>query len=205
MTRKGKSSKKNLASLKADKDTEIFYQDEVHFFAESTITRAWYPKGSEPKVKSYANHKSVAYSGFINPRSGKLFVTKPAWFTFETVIESIREFIKSIRKLVKKGKKIILVMDNAPWHKKAKRLIQEDKLEEYEDIRSVLTIISLPAYSPDLNPIEQVWRITRREKTHNHFWKTINELVTTLDEWFSKFAKANEKLCRLCSFKSEFF
>ena len=155
-------------------------------------------------IRKGASHRSVAYSGFVNPRNGKLFVTKPAWFTFETVIESIREFIKSIRKLVRKGKKIVLVMDNAPWHKKAKRLIQEDKLEEYADIRDVLTIISLPAYSPDLNPIEQVWRITRREKTHNHFWATIEALVTVLDAWFSKFARENKKLARLCSFKINF-
>lgn len=199
------SFKKNIDRWRANKNIEIFYQDEVHFFAESTITRGWYPKGSEPKVKSYASHKSVAYSGFVNSRNGKLFVTKPSWFTFETVIESIREFINSIRSLVKKGKKIILVMDNAPWHKKAKRLIQEDGLEEYADIRSALTIISLPPYFPDLNPIEQVWRITRRKKTHNHFWKTIDTLITVLDAWFSGFAKANKKLAGLCSFKTKPF
>ncbi|MBQ6121406.1 MAG: transposase, partial [Clostridia bacterium] len=40
---------------------------------------------------------------------------------------------------------------------------------------------SLPPYSPDLNPIEQVWRITRREKTHNRYWKNLDSLVATLD------------------------
>ena len=66
-------------------------------------------------------------------------------------------------------------MDNAPWHKKAKRLIESEK--EYADIRKAITIVSLPPYSPDLNPIEQVWRVTRREKTHNRFWKNLEALV----------------------------
>lgn len=58
-------------------------------------------------------------------------------------------------------------MDNAPWHKKAKRLIESE--EKYADIRNIVTIISPPSYSPDLNPIEQVWRVTRREKTKNRY------------------------------------
>ena len=89
-------------------------------------------------------------------------------------------------------------MDNATWHKKAKRLIESE--EEYADIREAISIVSLPTYSPDLNPIEQVWRITRREKTHNRYWKNIDVLVTTLDAWFNSFAQPNKKLASLCSF-----
>ena len=164
--------------------------------AESTVTRAWYPKGSCPKVKSYPGHKSVAYSGFVLPETGELFVTKPDWFNYETTITCIREFLASHP--VEDGKHLYIVMDNAPWHKKAKRLINED--EQYADIKKTATIISLPPYSPDLNPIEQVWRITRREKTHNRFWETLEKLVGVLDNWFSTFKKPNDKLATLCSF-----
>ena len=89
-------------------------------------------------------------------------------------------------------------MDNAPWHKKAKRLIESEA--EYEDIRSAVTILSLPPYSPDLNPIEQVWRVTRREKTHNRYWPNLSALTDVLDNWFNRFRMPNEKLSSLCSF-----
>ena len=117
-------------------------------------------------------------------------MTKPSWFNYETTIASIREFIAMAN--LKRGEKIILVMDNAPWHKKAKRLIENER--EYADIRKKITIVSLPPYSPDLNPIEQVWRVTRREKTHNRYWKNLDVLTTTLDDWFSSFTRPNEKL-----------
>lgn len=164
--------------------------------AESTVTRSWYRKGSQPKVKSYPGRKSVAYSGFVLPQTGELFVTKPSWFNYETTISCIRDFIAS-RPSNEKGH-IILIMDNAPWHKKAKRLISED--EQYSDIKEAVTILSLPPYSPDYNPIEQVWRITRREKTHNRFWAKLETLITALDAWFSNFARPNERLASLCSF-----
>jgi len=89
-------------------------------------------------------------------------------------------------------------MDNAPWHKKAKRLIETE--DEYADIRNAITIESMPPYSPDLNPIEQVWRVTRREKTHNKYWSGLPELTGVLDAWFSSFAEPNSKLATLCSF-----
>ena len=163
---------------------------------EATITRQWFPKGSCPKVKSYPGRKSVAYSGFVTHGSGELFVSKPSWFNYETTIASIREFIAQTKR--KHDEKIVLVMDNAPWHKKAKRLIETE--DEYADIREALNIVSLPPYSPDLNPIEQVWRITRREKTHNRYWKNLDTLVATLDAWFISFAQPNEKMASLCSF-----
>jgi transposase len=59
-------------------------------------------------------------------------------------------------------------MDNAPWHKKTIRLVQEEAQPEYSDIRESVIFIKVPPYSPDLNPIEQVWRITRRENTHTN-------------------------------------
>lgn len=174
----------------------VVFQDEVHFTIETTITRQWFPKGSCPKVRSYPGRKSVAYSGFIAPDTGELFMTKPDWFNYETTIKSIREFIASF--CLETDKRVYLVMDNAPWHKKAKRLIENE--EEYTDIRNALTILSLPPYSPDLNPIEQVWRMTRREKTHNRYWPNLETLIDVLDNWFGLFSKPNKKLSSLCSF-----
>lgn len=77
-------------------------------------------------------------------------MTKPSWFNFETVIQSLRDFIKSYP--VQEGKRVYLVLDNAPWHKKAVRLVQTEAHEEYQDIREKLTLLFLPPYSPDLNP-----------------------------------------------------
>lgn len=91
-------------------------------------------------------------------------------------------------------------MDNAPWHRKAIRLVSS--CSEYQDIRERVSMVSLPPYSPDLNPIEQVWRITRREKTHNRFWKDLDTLSSTLDSWFKSFDTPNAKLKSLCSFKT---
>ena len=93
------------------------------------------------------------------------------------------------------------MLDNASWHKKAFRLIQKEMRAEYEDIRAVAAFELLPPYSPDLNPIEQVWRIVRKENTHNIFFPTLKKLEDTVDQAFGAWGKPNERLRKLCSFK----
>ena len=99
------------------------------------------------------------------------------------------------------GRHYVIMLDNAPWHKKTFRLVQEEKRTEYEDIRKVAVLEMLPPYSHDLNPIEQVWRITRRENTHNVFFPSLTMLESTVDRAFDEWSKPNEQLRTLCSFE----
>lgn len=150
-------------------------------------------------MKSLPGNHKVSYSGFVRPDTGQLFVCKPEWFTFETTIDSVREYIKATP--IGEGKKFAIIMDNAPWHKKAIRLIEDEKNLEYADIREKAIFMKLPPYSPDLNPIEQVWRITRRENTHNVFFNGKDALEAKVDEAFAKWSIPNKQLQALCSFK----
>ena len=177
----------------------LVYQDEVHFQIQTTVTSGWFKRGSAPTVKSFPGRFKVSYSGFVIPETGELFVATPEKFNYETTIESIRAFLKS--KPLPEGKRYALVMDNAPWHKKTIRLIKEEANPDYADIREKIDFIKLPPYSPDLNPIEQVWRITRKENTHNVFFATISKLKETVDKAFSAWFHPNPQLRSLCSFK----
>ena len=133
------------------------------------------------------------------PKSGKLFVDKPEIFNYETTITSLRAFLA--QNPLPEGKKFYIIMDNAPWHKKAKRLIKENLDGAYTDICSKVVFVYLPPYSPDLNPIEQVWRITRRERTHNRFFAKLVDLSSALDSYFALYKDENEKLQSLCGFE----
>ena len=141
----------------------------------------------------------MPYSGYVISETGELIVTKPSRFNYETVIDSFRQLLKTCP--VADGKRIYLILDNAPWHKKAVRLVQTQALPEYQDIRKMMSLIFLPPYSPDLNPTEQVWRITRREVTHNTYFANAQILEDTLDAYFAIYRHPYKKLASLCTFK----
>ena len=169
---------------------EVVQEDEVHFKLETSIGEVWASKGSEPKVSSQPGNDKQGYIGFTINERGVLITIRADRFTAETILSALSEFCFLYNP--KKGKKFLIFWDNAAWHKKAARLIETDKA--YKHIKEKVEIMFLPPYSPDLNPIEQVWRKARREVTHNKYFKTMEEKAMSLDKWFRKFEKPNEEL-----------
>lgn len=149
----------------------------------------WAKCGCQPQIKSAPTQEKVAFSGFVNPATGELISNECDKFNYETIMESVNSFAENISE----DKKILIVLDNASWHKKAVRLLRENN--DYPRIE----FIFLPPYSPELNPIERVWRVTRRERTHNRYFDKLSTLKAVLTSYFDKFRVPNVKLRTLCS------
>ncbi len=65
--------------------------------------------------------------------------------------------------------------------------------------RDELRLDFLPPYSPDLNPVERVWKLTRRLCTHNVYFESLDRLVDAVREQFAMWFQTNFQLCRLCA------
>lgn len=57
----------------------------------------------------------------------------------------------------------------------------------------------LPPYSPDLNPIERVWKLTRRLCLHNRYFGFLDSVVAAVEDQFAEWTKPNDPLRRLCA------
>ena len=57
----------------------------------------------------------------------------------------------------------------------------------------------LPPYSPDLNPIERVWKLTRRLCLHNRYFPTLTGVLEAVEGQFEYWKQPNESLRKLCS------
>ena len=78
-------------------------------------------------------------------------------------------------------------------------IIQE--LKKYLELaKDRLELFFLPAYSPDLNAIEMLWKKTRRNVTHNKYFKDITEMKQELVSYWEQFSNPNEELSRLSAF-----
>jgi len=93
----------------------------------------------------------------------------------------------------RRGRKLILVLDNARYHH---AILLREWLRKH---RTTLALLFLPPYSPDLNPIERVWKLTRRLCTHNQYFQELQDLVGTVVEQLARWAKPNACLRRLCA------
>jgi transposase len=86
-----------------------------------------------------------------------------------------------------KHPRVVLLIDNAPWHRG--KLIDEALRENPH-----LEFKRLPSYSPQLNPIERLWKKLRRRATHNRLFDTLADLKSSLRASLSYFQTLRHKV-----------
>ena len=86
--------------------------------------------------------------------------------------------------------RVVLTIDNAPWHRGA--LVNEALAENPH-----LEFYRLPSYSPRLNVIERFWRKLRRRATHNRLFDTIKDLKASVRNSLRYFQTVRTKLLSL--------
>jgi len=194
--KKRKPNQKKLQEKIASNDYEVFFEDECHFKLTLTIIRAWFLAGTCPEIKSPVDRFKVSIFGAMG-RNGQLITLENEIFNAETfrlfLIKLLLEADIGQKENGRK-KKILLVLDNAKYHH-AK--ILQPWLNEVSDL---LELFFLPAYSPDLNPIEILWKKTRRNVTHNRFFSSIQMLCFDLKQYWKQFDKPNDELMKLSAF-----
>lgn len=151
----------------------------------------WSPIGRQPKVLFKPSRFKVGYYGTVNPSTGELFTQTAYPFNSETFEQFVRLFLAAKQS---QGRKVVMILDNARWHKPVTCKLEKEFRESFE-------VIYLPPYSPDLNPIERVWRITRRKCTHNKYFQMLEMLVDVLNSFFAELSVPNQALKSLCAIK----
>ncbi len=150
----------------------IFFQDEVGFQTEGTLAYTWGRKGEAIEIKNYGRHGRVNLLGAFELGTGAFYGVLTS---FRVTASRFRRFVCHLKREMRTDK-ILLICDNASFHK-AKWL-----REWFEQHAAWLRVEFLPAYSPDFNPIERLWRWFKGEFTHNACWPTRTALRRHLAE-----------------------
>jgi transposase len=159
-----KDTKPILEEAWKDPNTVILVEDEMLLSTQTTVQKIWLPRGEYPKIDVATKRENRSLYGFLNIKTGTEYAFKTLWQNMY-ITESI---LKKIRKLFP-GKKILLIWDQAGWHKGSvvKKYIEKTKGE--------IKTICFPAGAPDLNPQEHVWKAGRSNVTHNNFIENIDK------------------------------
>ncbi len=84
--------------------------------------------------------------------------------------------LQAISKTIAENAHAVIIMDRAPWHKSVK-------------VPNNITIIYLPSYSPELNPVEQVWDFLRSNYLSNRVYETIDCVFDACCDAWNLFAE----------------
>ena len=146
------------------------------------------PEETDPVVFHAPTRKSVALFGAVNLHGGQMI----AHFNPVFEAQSFLAFLQGLLRRRARGKKMVLITDNAAYH-------HAGALDGWlRQNRDVLELLFLPPYSPDLNPIERVWKLFRRLCTHNEYFPELELLENALTQQLRQWWRPNGVLRRLC-------
>ena len=120
--------------------------DEARIGQKGSVTRVWYERGVRPRGVRQQGFASAHLFGAICPeRCAGVALALP-----EVSTAAMNLFMAELAAAVPAGTHAALVLDRAGWH------VSDDLV-----VPANLTLVPLPPYSPELNPVERVWEYLR--------------------------------------------
>ncbi|MBT0142167.1 IS630 family transposase, partial [Vibrio campbellii] len=94
--------------------------------------------------------------------------------------------LEQISKATEKGRHAVVIMDGAGWH-------TDDIAREFNNVST----IKLPPYSPELNPIEQVWSWLRQHYLANQSFTDYNDIVSKVCRAWNGFLECKDRVTKI--------
>jgi transposase len=166
--------------------------DEVHFQQHGSRCRLWVPpEVTDPVCLHAPTRKSISFFGAVRLRDGKLVMSQPeGMFNAQTCWTFLRRLERVSRQ---SGREVVVISDNARYHHAV--LHEPWRTEMAPHFR----LHFLPPYSPQLNPIERVWKLIRRRCLHNQYFSTLESVVAAIQPTLQMWSRPNITLQRLCN------
>ena len=160
-----------------ENQTILLYIDEAHIHRDMDLGYTWAPKGKPAyRMSACASLADrINWYGAYNFTEGQCLIwNQGSCNTDHTVafLEKVAEWLGHPKQPVQ------IIWDGAPWHR-ALRLRERAKELGFQ-------LLPLPAYSPDLNPIEGLWKWMREEVTQHHSYSTMRELFQACKDFVDR-------------------
>ena len=160
-----KEIKREIKPFLKDSNWIVFVSDECRIIWEAVIRRLWLPKGQKSIIKVERKRKAQSFIGFLNLKTGQELLYRLSWQKQDTIIPVLEELVQKYP-----NQRICIIWDNARFHK-GKKI----KVKLKTTLRTI-HLINLPAYAPDHNPQEHVWKYGK-DKIANVQCESLEEVV----------------------------
>jgi transposase len=151
---------------------ELHFIDAVHPEYQSQAVCGWIKKGECKTLQTTGKQKRLHFLGALNLKEMQVMVRE-----YETIDgDAMIQFFKDLESTKKEGE-IHIILDNAAAHK-------NHKLREYLK-SSRIRLHYLPPYSPNLNPIERLWKVFRELTLYNRYFETCADFFAAAREFFA--------------------
>jgi transposase len=160
---------RRIAEQQPGKRLRVYFQDESRFGQQGTNTNVWAKKGTRPTAVRQTEYEYLWVLGAVCPETGHA----EGLLSPQLNTNIIHNFLELFAQTIPEQEHAVMVWDGAGFHR-AKSL----------RVPGNLTLVELPPYSPELNPIENLWHYLKSHYWSNRSYNDYDALETAaMDAW----------------------
>ena len=150
------------ATLAPGTPVEVWFQDEMRVGQKNKLTYRWARRGTRPRAVHDQRTQSTYVFGAVCPEHG----TGAALVLPTCNREAMQLHLEQIAAAVAPGAHAILLLDRVGWH-----------ITKSLKVPRNISLLPLPARSPELNPQENIWQFMRANWLSNRVFKSYEDIV----------------------------
>lgn len=149
-----------------------------------TVTRIWARRGSRPRAIRQQQFEYAYIFGAVCPMKDRAVgLVMPTIGTF-----CMQQHLNEIAKQIESGNHAVIVFDQAAWHTTKKLKLPKN-----------ISLLALPAASPELNPTEQVWQVLRDRYLGNRCFDSYEHILKSCCDAWNTFTSTVGAVRQLCT------
>ena len=159
-------------------------KDEARIAQKNTLTRVWGQTGSRPAAAKDLGFASAYVFGAVCPIEGKAAaLIMPVCNT-----AAMNHHLSEISSQVAADAHAVVILDRAGWHRSQGLVIPAN-----------VTLLELPPYSPELNPVERIWHYLRSHWLANTVFSSLADVMDACEMAWNRFATNHRLIRSLCA------
>jgi transposase len=176
-----------IAAIAADhpqQEVRVYFEDEARFGTQGTITRVWAPRGSRPRAVRQNGREWLYVLMAVCAATG----TATALIMPELNTTVVNLFLEQLSSDLAAGVHAVLIWDGAGFHTGHELVVPSN-----------VSLIQLPPYSPELNPVENLWHYLRSHHWSNRQYEGYQGLQDEAIRSVRTVCQDPEKLKTICN------
>src|ERR1700726_4590351 len=163
---------------------EVWFQDEARIGQKNSLTRVWGQTGSRPAAPKDLGFASAYLFGAVCPSQGKAAaLIMPICNT-----AAMNHHLSEISSQVAADAHAAVILDRAGWHRSQGLVVPGN-----------ITLLELPPYSPELNPVERIWHYLRSHWLANSVFVSLTDIMDACEMAWNRFATNHDLIRSLCA------
>ena len=176
---------KTAAEAHPDKQVALWFMDEARVGQKGRTTHRWWVRGERPPGLADRRFESAYVFAAVRPATGDDF----ALVLPRVSAKAMSTFLAEFARTVPDDMHVVMVLDGAGWHDARALKVPE-----------CVTLVELPPYSPELNPVERVWLYLRERFLSHRLLADYNAVVEACCRAWNALTAQTGRIKSLCAY-----